>query len=237
MSDENQYDPKAYELNVTLHRDDDLLYDADYALPDGFVMPAAPLTATLAPVTLVRKRLSTQFKGIPTALRGEADTAIAAIKLAWDFIEKGSPKATAQGASSAILASTDMAWDHYAAAEKFSSKTYRYRIKNGFRATVVAIDYVMRGTYKAQYDGKLDVRDGNYMPNVEVYCSKIDLGWGWNVNAKAVLSHITNVGPKGGRIIPDFYATLSFNFWTFLCNHTDTYAYSLRGDRGFAGEA
>ena len=237
MSDEQIHDPKAYELTVTLQEDEELVQQAEYALPDGFVMPSAAPQGSIEPVTLVRKSLTTQFSGVPPALKGGADTAIAAIRLAWDFIEKGSPKASAEGASTAVLASADKAWDHYAAAQKFNSKTYRYRIRNGFGITVVAIDYVMRGTFKAQYDGKADVRDGDYMPNVEVYCSKIDLAWGWNVNAKAVLSHLSNVGPKGGRVVPDFYTTLNFNFWTFLCNHTDTYAYALRGDRGFVGKA
>ena len=238
MADEQTRDPKAYELTITLHEDDDLVYEAEYALPDGFVMPSDTQEARTEPVTLVRKRLTTQFKGVPPAAdQGQADTAVAAVKLAWDFIEKGSPKASAEGASTAVLASADPAWDHYAAAQKFASKTYKYRIRNGFRATVVAVDYVMRGTFKAQYDGKADVRDGDYMPNIEVYCSKIDLGWGWNVNAKAVLSHLSNVGAKGGRVVPDFYTTLSFNFWTLLCNHTDTYAYELRGDKGFVGKA
>lgn len=237
MAEENVNDPKAYELTITLHEDDELIDEAEFGLPAGFVLKSEASEAPQQPVTLVEKRRTSRLKGVPQQLKGEADTALAAIKLAWDFIEKGAPKASAQGASTAVLASADPHWDHYAGAKKFTSKTYRYRIKNGFRATVVAIDYVIRGSYKAAYDGKLDVRDGDYMPNIEVFCSKIDLGWGWNVNAKAVLSHLSNVGAKGDRIIPDFYSTLNFNFWTFLCNHTDTYSFSLRGDKGFNGAA
>jgi hypothetical protein len=101
----------------------------------------------------------------------------------------------------------------------------------------VLVKDVARGTHQAQYDGSKEVRDGDYMPNVEVFPSTIDLGWGWNVNASAVLSHLTNVGPKGGKLIPEFYTTLSFNFWTIICNHTDTYSYELRGDKGFVGKA
>ena len=105
MPEENVNDPKAYELSITLTEDDDLVHEAEYGLPDGFVIPSTAPTAGLAPVTLAQKRLVTQFKGVPTMLTGEADTAIAAIKLAWDFIEKGSPKASAEGASTAVLAS------------------------------------------------------------------------------------------------------------------------------------
>lgn len=237
MPQEHEYsnDPKAYELTVTLHEGEELLYEAELGLPDGFKIPESKPAVGFAPVALVAKRVNSKLKGVPAAPRGSADTAIAAVKLAWDFIKEGAPKASAEGASTAVLGTDDMAWDHYAAAQKFASKTYHYRVKNGFGFECVIVDYVARGTFRAQYDGKKDVREGDYMPNVEVYCSKVDLGWGWNLDAKAVLSHLSNVGPKGGKVIPDFNTTLAFNFWTIICNRTNTYSYELRGDQGFVG--
>jgi hypothetical protein len=232
-------DPRAYELEVTLHEDDDLIYAAEYAPPAGFAVPADRMAAPRA-VELQGKILQTRFsRELPLrAAAGGAETAIKAITLAWDFIKDGRPTSAAQGASTAVLASTDMAWEHYAAAQKFTSKKYTYRVKNKLGFQTILVQYVARGSYQAQYAGKVEgVPPGDYMPSVEIYCSKIDVGWGWNVNAKATLSQLTNVGPVGGRLIPDFYTTLHFNCWTWICNFTDTYPYSLRGDRGFVGPA
>jgi hypothetical protein len=121
MPEQYTNDPKAYELTVTLHEDDDLAYEAEYGLPDGFQLPASEPATSFSAVALVPKKVNSTFKGIPKTLTGSADTAMGAIRLAWDFIETGRPKSTSHGASTAVLATADMAWDHYAAAKKFSS--------------------------------------------------------------------------------------------------------------------
>lgn len=231
-AEEYSNDPKAYELTVTLHEGDNLVYEAEMGLPEGYKIPESKPAANFRPVTLVTRRVNSKLRPAPAALQGSADTAISAVKLAWDFIKDGAPKASADGASTAVLGSEDMAWDHYAEAKKFETASYHYSIKNALGNVCVQADYVVRGTCQAQYDGTKDVHPGDYMPNVEVYCSMVDVGFGCGLNASAALSHISNVGEKGGKVIPDFYATLTFSPWTAFWTGVDTFPFELRGDRG-----
>ncbi len=238
MAQDNSTDPKAHELIVTLHEDDQLVYEAECGLPDGFKIPATGGVAAVAAVPMITRRVQSKFAGIPRGLGDAGGNVVAAVKLVWDFIEAGKPKATAEGASTAVLAGADMAWDHYAGGEQFTSPTYTYRVENLIGVQVVKVEYVARGSCKAGYDGpSKNVHDGAYMPNVEVFCSKIEVGFGWTLNAKAVLSQITNVGPKGGLVIPEFYATLSFTLSSWCDNSTQTFSYRLRGDTGFVAKA
>lgn len=238
MAEEHEYskDPRAYELTVTLHEGDDLLYEAEVGLPEGFKIPETKPAAGFTPVALVAKRVSTKLKGVPAAPKGGADAAVQAVRLAWDFIKDNRPKATAEGASTAVLSNDDMAWDHYSDAKRFSTKPHRFKVEAEFLpGWAVVVDYVARGTYQAQYDGEKDVREGEYMPNIEVFCSYVKVNPGWNLNANAVLSHPSNIGPKGGRVIPDFNATLSFNCSWLGCCTMHTFSYHLRGDEGVVG--
>lgn len=233
--------PDFYELTATLHEDGLEIYSANYALPAGTVIPAIPEhdnQHSQPPISLVRSTLISQFHALPEEVYAVKSGTVDAVKLAWEFIKDGKPESSAQGASTAVLAASDMAWEHYAAAKNFASKTFQYRVKNKLGMKIIKADYKVRGTYLAQYTGKSSqVPEGDYMPNIEVYCSKIRVSWGFSLNAEAVLSHISNIGEVGGKVIPSFNATLIFNPSSWLSNHTDTFAYKLTGSNGYKGKA
>ncbi|QCB44898.1 hypothetical protein [Hydrogenophaga sp. PAMC20947] len=80
MFNKNISDPKVYELTITLLGNSELIEDAEFGRPAGFVLNSAASGATQQAVTLVEKRRTTRMKVLPTPpqLNGEAGTAVAA---------------------------------------------------------------------------------------------------------------------------------------------------------------
>lgn len=76
-----------------------------------------------------------------------------------------------------------------------TSKHYKIVYKNGFGASVVSFVYSVSYQYGGTYGGK-----GKYLAGIRASARKIDIAWGFDLDAKSQLIQISNVGSTNNVI-------------------------------------
>jgi hypothetical protein len=237
---EQVLDPAFHEGVVELREDDEVIFSADQKIAAGFKMPRSA-NALESRIPLESQVTTNKFGAddggmVAFETHGGAG-ALDAVKFAWEIVKENKPQSVADGASSAILAAEDMAWNHYAAARPFASKAFTYSFTNLIGVRCVYARYKIRGTCGALYRGDVQtVRPGHYMPSVEVYPESVSVAWGWTLNAGVELSRISDAGPPDGPIDPFFTIRIWFNRATLFSNETESYLFQLLGSKGYLGK-
>ncbi len=115
----------------------------------------------------------------------------------YKFIEKNKPVVTTQSAYSTATPQGIRCWETLESWSAPESRTYRYSYKNGFGVTVVDFEFKLVFTYGGQLDGY-----GNYLTHVQMMPTKVDVAWGYTLDASAKILDPVNLGtvedPIGG---------------------------------------
>ena len=152
-------------------------------------------------------------------------------KFAWDVIKGNKAVVDAKATTTRVLYKNTDGLD-YAGAQQAGTHSYTLSVRDSLIKSWECIhaDIVCEGTYHAT-PRKEGIPDGYYLPAVNVYAPKAHADFPCQLNAKAKLSEVSNMG--NGKLDPMVTILSSLDFgWLFQRKHL-TLKFSARGSQGF----
>ena len=131
-------------------------------------------------------------------LKGEADAAVAAAKLAWDIIKEGKVVGKSEDAKSCVLSTKDMDPLSYEGAKEGKSGTYTWEVNDSIdwfgKINYVTIKLRVEGKYGATPVPESEAPKGHYLPDVYVNVTECKLNFPCSASGSANLSNPSNIG-------------------------------------------
>lgn len=142
----------------------------------------------------------------------------------WGIISANKPVMNAQWASASALPAKAGCWLDLAGWQDPKAITFRTRYKNGFGMTVV--DFTYRVIYL--YGGSLQGA-GKFLANVQVQPAEVNVAWGWQLEAKASVPAVVNVGSTTDPVA-GMQVLIDWTVKTVVTHSEQSSAYFVKGD-------
>jgi hypothetical protein len=153
-------------------------------------------------------------------------------KFAWDVIKGNAAVVDADSTTTSVLYKKTNGMD-YSGAQKSSAGSYTLSVHDSLITSWELIRATIKceGTYHAT-PSKDGVPDGYYLPSVTIYASEANADFPCQLEAKASLSKVSNMGQ--GKLDPMLTILASLDFGWIMQRRHLTLKYSAQGSRGFA---
>ncbi|HEX6071243.1 MAG TPA: hypothetical protein VFZ18_15530 [Longimicrobiaceae bacterium] len=133
----------------------------------------------------------------PVAGGAEAAAAALAIgKEVWSIIKDNQPDYTGSTPSSFVLHEKDRNGMHYPGAKEFQSKWYRFVDRNWTGAEMDSFKFRVYGEYRAQPPAGSGIPRGDYLPNIGVSISDVQVNFANWLDVSAALENVGNAGTE-----------------------------------------
>lgn len=108
---------------------------------------------------------------------------------AWDIVQAGRPVANVTSMRVSVMPVAEADWAQMSNWQGPATQGYSLVAKNLFGMTVVQLDYRVIYNFGGQLNGK-----GAYLANTTVLPTKVDVLWGFTVDANVEAQRVVNVG-------------------------------------------
>jgi hypothetical protein len=109
----------------------------------------------------------------------------------WQLIERGRPSVSAQGAKATALPQGVECWNEMEGWQEPVAQAYEVSYKNLYGTEVVKFRFLVTQLFGGSYKGA-----GKYIASAQVLPTKVNVKWGFDFTAEAVVDNILNMGTK-----------------------------------------
>jgi hypothetical protein len=153
-------------------------------------------------------------------------------KFAWDIVKNNKPVVDVKSTTTSVLYKDTGGMD-YKEARSASPSSYTLSVRDSLIKSweVIHADIVCEGTYNAKPRNE-SVPLGHYLPDVHLYAPKAHADFPCQLNAKAELSNVSNMGKSDIDPMVTILSSLDFG-WLFQRKHI-TVKFEARGSQGIS---
>lgn len=116
-------------------------------------------------------------------------------KSIWTFLQDNKPVVTTKTFYAHALPRGLQCWDDLENWQRPRSEVYRARYLNGFGFEVITLEFRLVYTYGGQVNSV-----GRYITNATIQFGRLDVSWGFKVNADVEVPLVVNVGSKASPV-------------------------------------
>jgi hypothetical protein len=145
-------------------------------------------------------------------------------KKAWEIIEAGKPVSHIETPTANALPRGIQCWNNLEHWQAPKVQTYQVVYKNGFGMEVVRFNFRLQYTYGG---GKAE--KGQYLANVTILPSELNVSWGYNFDARVEVQPAVNVGTQENPIA-GLELNLRWTVKTVLKTSENSFHFFVQGD-------
>ncbi len=150
-------------------------------------------------------------------------------KFAWDVIQDNRPQTALENAYTSVLSSRDGNYEHYGNARSGESEEWQVEATNILGITLARVHLNLSG----YYDAVNAAIGGHWLPSVTFSVDDAYALWGYNINANAVITSASNVGPADAPV-PEIKVVAKVQISSLLQNMTVSRDFIANGTTGFS---